>query len=110
MPLPAFSFFFAPLAQGFGGTEGLLGFLLPLLVIGAIFYFLIIRPQRQRESKRQDMISQVAKGDEVITIGGVHATVTKVEDDSVLMDVGSGTRMRFDKNAIASVGGESPDE
>ena len=104
--------FALPLAAQFFGGEGggLIGFLLPLVLIGAVFYFLIIRPQRQREQERQDMISKVAKGDQIVTIGGMHGSIVKVEDDSILADVGSGTRIRFDKNAIASVDGEEPGE
>lgn len=99
-----------PLAvQAADGTGSLIWTLLPLVLIGVVFYFLIIRPQRQREQKRQDMISKVQKGDQIVTIGGVHGSVVKVEDDSLLADVGSGTRIRFDKNAVASVDGESPE-
>lgn len=95
-------------AQQAPGGGGLLWTLLPLVLIGAVFYFLIIRPQRQREKDRQKMISAVETGDDITTIGGVHASVVKVEDESILADVGSGTRIRFDKSAIASVGGEEP--
>ena len=95
-------------AQSAPGGGSLLWTLGPLVLIGAIFYFLIIRPQRQREKDRQEMIGAVETGDEITTIGGVHASVVKVEDDSILADVGSETRIRFDKNAIASVGGEEP--
>ena len=99
-----------PLAvQAADGTGSLIWTLLPLVLIGVVFYFLIIRPQRQREQKRQDMISKVQKGDQIVTIGGVHGSVVKVEGDSLLADVGSGTRIRFDKNAVASVDGESPE-
>ena len=98
-------------AQFFGeGGGGLLGFLIPLVLIGAVFYFLIIRPQRQREQKRQEMVNDVEEGDQIVTIGGMHGSITKVEDDSILADVGSETRIRFDKDAIASVNGVSPDD
>jgi preprotein translocase subunit YajC len=98
-------------AQFFGGEGGgLLGFLLPLVLIGAVFYFLIIRPQRQREQERQEMVNDVEEGDQIVTIGGMHGSITKVEDDSILADVGSETRIRFDKDAIASVNGVSPDD
>jgi len=104
--------FALPLAAQFFGGEGggLLGFLLPLVLIGAVFYFLIIRPQRQREQKRQEMVNDVEEGDQIVTIGGMHGSITKVEDDSILADVGSETRIRFDKDAIASVNGVSPDD
>jgi preprotein translocase subunit YajC len=104
--------FALPLAAQFFGGEGggLLGFLLPLVLIGAVFYFLIIRPQRQREQERQEMVNDVEEGDQIVTIGGMHGSITKVEDESILADVGSETRIRFDKDAIASVNGVSPDD
>ena len=87
-------------------TEGgnpLISFL-PLIVIIAIFYFLIIRPQKKRESERKEMIGAVKKNDKIVTVGGVHGTVTQVDDASVLVQVDSNVKLRVDKNAIANVG------
>ncbi|MDX1531550.1 MAG: preprotein translocase subunit YajC, partial [Rhodothermales bacterium] len=67
-----------------GGGGGLLGVFLPFLLVFVIFYFFIIRPQKKREDTRKSMIEAVKKGDRIVTIGGVHGTVTKVDDDSVL--------------------------
>lgn len=85
---------------------GLLGLFLPFLLVFIVFYFFIIRPQRRREEQRKSMISAVQKGDRIVTIGGIHATVLKVEDASVLAEVDNGVKLRFDKNAVASVGKE----
>ena len=89
------------------GGGGLISFLLPLVVIFGIFYFLIMRPQKKRQQEHEDMVEALKKGDKIVTIGGIHGTVTQVEDDSVLAQVDAGsTKLRFDKNAIANVGGK----
>jgi preprotein translocase subunit YajC len=89
-----------PPPEGGGGIASLF---LPFLLVFIVFYFFIIRPQKKREDTRKTMIEAVKKGDRIVTIGGVHATVTKVDDDSVLAQVDENVKLRFDKNAIASV-------
>ena len=88
------------------GGGGLLGFLIPLILIFAVFYFFIIRPQKKREQEHQEMVEAVKKGDKVVTIGGMHGTVLRVDDESVLCQVDSDVKLRFEKNAIANVGGK----
>lgn len=76
---------------------------LPLLLIFVVFYFFIIRPQKKREDTRKKMIEAVKKGDRIVTIGGIHGTITQVDDASVLAQVDTNTKLRIDKNAIATV-------
>lgn len=85
------------------GGGGLAGLFLPFLLVFIVFYFFIIRPQKKREDTRKTMIEAVKKGDRIVTIGGVHATVTKVDETSVLAQVDDNVKLRFDKNAVASV-------
>ena len=73
----------------------------------AVMYFFIIRPQATREKTRKAMIEALAKGDKVVTIGGLHGTVAKMDDATVTLDVG-GTKMQFDKNAVAQRRGDTP--
>lgn len=91
------------MAQPAGEGNALIS-LLPLIVIIAIFYFLIIRPQKKRENERKEMIAAVSKNDKIVTVGGVHGTVTQVDEASVLVQVDSNVKLRIDKNAIANVG------
>lgn len=79
---------------------------LPLILIFVVFYFFIIRPQKKKEDQRKRMIDAVKKGDKIVTIGGIHGTVTQVDDASVLAQVDTNMKLRFDKNAIASVVGK----
>jgi len=78
-----------------------LGFLLPILIIGAVFYVLLILPQRRRSKKAKEMHSSIGIGDEVRTVGGIFGTVRDEDDDVFLLDVGSGTTIRIAKRAIA---------
>ena len=80
--------------------------LLPLLLIFVVFYFFIIRPQKKREQEREEMIDAVKKGDKIVTVGGVHGTVTQVDEGSVLAQVDSNVKLRIDKKAIANVAGK----
>lgn len=77
--------------------------LLPMLLIFVVFYFFLIRPQKKREDQRKAMIEAVKKGDRIITLGGVHGTVTQVDETSVLAQVDTNTKLRIEKSAIASV-------
>ncbi len=74
---------------------------LPLILIFIVFYFFIIRPQKKKEDDRKKMIEAVKKGDSVVTIGGIHGTVTKVDDSSVLVQVDSNTKLRIEKSALS---------
>ncbi len=63
------------------------GLLFPLGVL-VIFYFILIRPQQQREKKIREMRSNLEVGDEIITIGGIHGKIIKVKDDAITIEVG----------------------
>lgn len=90
-------------ASGEGGG-GFVGLLLPLVLIFGVFYFFIYRPQQKREQEHQDMVDSLERGDKIVTVGGVHGTVQKIDDDSILAQVDSkGTKLRFDKDAVASL-------
>jgi len=68
-----------------------------------VFYFFIIRPQKKKEDQRKSMVEAVKKNDRVVTIGGIHGTVTQVDDTSVLVQVDNNTKLRFEKSALSSV-------
>ncbi|MGD1816893.1 MAG: preprotein translocase subunit YajC [Pleomorphochaeta sp.] len=72
-------------------------------LIIVIIYFLIIRPQKKRDKEAKDMISSIAKGDKIVTIGGIHGTVVAVREQTVVIKVDDNTRMEFSKSAVSSV-------
>ncbi len=79
-----------------------------LLFLGlmvAVFYFLIIRPQRKRSQQQKQMSEALQLGDEVRTIGGIHGTVVSMDEDSVVLKVEDG-QIRFAKRAIGTRVGE----
>lgn len=75
--------------------------LLPLLLMGAIFYFLLIRPQQRRTRAQRDLIQSLDVGDEVITIGGVFGTIRALDEEAVTLEVAPGIQVRLVKSGIA---------
>jgi preprotein translocase subunit YajC len=89
-------------AEGGGGTSGMLSFL-PFVVIIAIFYFLIIRPQNKKQKDTQKMLGALKKGDKVVTIGGIHGTIASIDGTDVIVKVDDSTRIKFLRSAISNV-------
>jgi preprotein translocase subunit YajC len=92
-------------AQGAGGTGGdLFAMIVPLILIMAVFWFLLIRPQQKRAKEHQELIRGIRRGDVVATTGGMIGKVARVVDDNeVLLEVADNVRMRFQKQAISEV-------
>ena len=97
----------APSATGGAGGEagaaqqgGLMGMLFPLAIFVLIFYFFIIRPQRKRDKQQKNMIDSIARGDQIITIGGFYGTVREVRDDSFQIEIAEGVRVTILKSAV----------
>lgn len=77
----------------------------------AIVYFLMIRPQQKRERERQDMLSALGKGDEVVTTGGICGTVVGLTESHVVLRLDDGVKVRFLRSSIhAVVSADSGDE
>jgi preprotein translocase subunit YajC len=95
-----------PLAQAGDPTGGLMQFL-PLVIIFGIMYFLLIRPQQQKEKERQEMLSKIKKNDHVLTTGGMYGIVTSVKDDEVTLkvDEDQNVKVRIARSAIAGIVG-----
>ncbi|MBQ3586911.1 MAG: preprotein translocase subunit YajC [Synergistaceae bacterium] len=74
--------------------------LFPLAIFVLIFYFFIIRPQKKRDKQQKNMIDSIARGDQVITIGGFYGTVREVRDDSFQIEIAEGVRATILKSAV----------
>ncbi|NLO56035.1 MAG: preprotein translocase subunit YajC [Thermovirga sp.] len=74
--------------------------LLPLGVFIVIFYFLIIRPQKKRQRKHEDMLASIRNGDMIVTAGGFYGTVRDVKDDSFIVEIADGVKARVLKGSI----------
>ena len=74
-----------------------------ILVFFGIFYFLAIRPQRRQKAQHSEMVQMLKRGDEVVTIGGMFGTVTKIGDDWVELEIAKRTKVRYLKRAVSSI-------
>lgn len=72
-----------------------------LVLIFAVFYFLLIRPQRKRQKEQQHLMEELRRGDKVITSGGIYGVIESVSEDSIVIKVESGTTMRIAKSSVA---------
>ena len=88
-------------------TLYLIGF---LVIIFALFYFVMIRPQRKRQKDQQKMIDSMQKGDRVVTAGGIFGVIDSVREDSVVIKVESGTLLRVAKGSIMVLREPQPDQ
>jgi len=89
-------------AQDATTQGGLLSFL-PLIVIFVVFYFLLIRPQMKRAKEHKALVGGLAKGDEVVTNGGMLGKITHVGDSFVTVELAEGVAIKLQKHAVASV-------
>ncbi len=92
-------------AQGVpgGGSDFMLQ-LVPILLMFVIFYFLLFRPQQQRAKQHREMVSNIRRGDTVVTSGGIIGKVTKVRDDNEIeVEIADQTRVRVVKATVAEV-------
>lgn len=85
------------------GPESSLASFLPIILMFVVLYFLMIRPQMKRQKEQKAMMEALAKGDEVITAGGVVGKVTKVADAYVTLEIANGTEAVFQKTAVTTL-------
>jgi len=81
-----------------GGGSGML---IMLVAIFAIFYFLMIRPESKRRKERQAMIDSLARGDKIVTIGGLYGEIQDVHDDKVVIRIAEGLKVEVAKTAVS---------
>ena len=88
---------------GDGGGGSMISTLIMFGAIFAIFYFMIIRPQQKRAKEREKLLSNLEKGDKIITNGGVHATIVGLEEKTALIEIAPNVKVKIDRSAIGSV-------
>ncbi|AGT44821.1 preprotein translocase subunit YajC [Treponema pedis] len=91
-------------AQGFGSY----GIMIPMLLVFVIFYFLLIRPQKKEQQKTERMISQLQKGDKIITIGGIHGTVSSAKEKTLIIKVDENCKIEINRSAVGVVLKDEP--
>jgi len=77
--------------------------LLVWVAMGAIFYFLLIRPQRKRQQETREMQSSLQVGSKVVTIGGLHGVVDMLDEKIIVIESPDGSKLTFDRHAIRSI-------
>ena len=90
----------APSGQGGGSMMVQLAF---FAAIFAIFYFLLIRPQQKQKRERETMLGALKRGDRVVTTGGLHGTVTGLDEVKVVLRVADQVKLEFDRSAIGRI-------
>ena len=76
--------------------------LIPLLFLFVLFWLLFIRPQRKRNQLQNELLTNIAPGQQVLTAGGLYGTIRDVQDDSITLEIAPGTRVRLDKRAVTA--------
>lgn len=91
-----------------GGQAPSFGFFVPLLLVFVIFYFLMIRPQQKQQKERLKMISEIKKGDAIITTAGIYGKVVGVADRILTIEIADNVKVKMDREAIARLNETAP--
>ncbi len=89
--------------SGEAGGGGMISTIIMFGAIFLIFYFMIIRPQQKRAKERDKMLANIQKGDKVVTSGGVHGTISGIDEKTVLLDVGDKVKLKVERSAVTTV-------
>ena len=91
------------MAPGGGGGGSLVSTLIMFGAIFLIFYFMIIRPQQKRAKERDKLLSNLEKGDKVVTNGGIHGVISGLEEKTALLMISENVKIKIDRSAITTV-------
>jgi preprotein translocase subunit YajC len=99
---------FLAYAMGTGGTGGggqgsSFTAFIPLILMFAIFYFLLIRPQQKKAKAHKETLTQLKKGDQIVSSGGLHGVITGLTDDVVTMEIAPKVRVKISRGSVAGV-------
>ena len=89
-------------SEGGQAAGGLAGFL-PIIILFAIFYFLLIRPQQKKAKEHREMISNLKKGNRIITSGGIYGTITSIDDNSIGLEIAEKVKIKIARGNVAAL-------
>ncbi|TIH19993.1 preprotein translocase subunit YajC [Marinifilum sp. JC120] len=89
--------------QAQGGPMGALGSFLPLILMFAIFYFLLIRPQQKKAKAHKAMLEAIQRGDRVLTAGGIYGRVTAVDGDELTVELAEGFQVKVERSFVSNL-------
>ena len=84
-----------------GGSQAMIYQVVMWVGIIGVFYFFMIRPQQKKAKEQKELLAAIKKGDEVVTIGGMHGKVYLVDETTVTLDLDKGVKLTFDKSAVS---------
>jgi preprotein translocase subunit YajC len=92
-------------AMGGSGGEGAAGFsgFIPIILMFVIFYFLLIRPQQKRQKEHRSMISNLKKGDRIITSGGLHGRITGMDETTLTVEIADKVRVKVARANVSAL-------
>ncbi|QBK04030.1 preprotein translocase subunit YajC [Hylemonella gracilis] len=93
----------APAAAAEGGLQSSLMSMLPIVLMFVVLYFIMIRPQMKKQKEHRSMVEALAKGDEVVTVGGMLGRVSSVGDNQLGLEIASGVEVQIQRHAVAQV-------
>lgn len=85
------------------GGSPMTGFLIQLVLVFAIFYFLLIRPQQKKMKEQENMLNSIKPKDEIITGGGMYAKVVKAEEDILTVEIAEGVKVKITRSSVRDV-------
>ena len=91
------------MGTGGGGQGGGFTAILPLIIIFAIFYFLLIRPQQRKAKQHKQVLESLQRGDRVVSSGGLHGVITGLTEDTVTMEISPKVRVRVSRGSVAGI-------
>jgi len=89
------------MAGGAQGTGNAIGQFIPLILIIVVFYFFMIRPQLKKSKEQKKFRENIAKGDKIVTIGGIHGKIVEVQEKTFIIEVEGGHKLKVEKSAIS---------
>lgn len=84
-------------------AQGILGLLMPFILVGVLFYFMLIRPQQKQQKERKAMLDALKKGDQIVTVGGIYGELVALKEDYVTVKVAEKTGLKISRNGISHV-------
>lgn len=78
----------------------IIGVLMPFVIMFAVFYFLLLRPQQTQQKKRREMLGALRRGDKVVTVGGIHGEITAIKDDDVTLKIAENVEVKMNRSGI----------
>lgn len=100
-------FAMAPPPEGAdGGGGGFLTLLPPMIMMFAIFYFILIRPQQKKQKETKKLLDDLKEGDNVVTLSGIHGSIKKIKDDTVMLQIADNVKIKINRTSIAALKSE----